>query len=147
MNASTKYEKWRGHPPDFTSRYRFYTPEEGGRQHLPGQYYRGDFMYAEDSPQDGIYMIHHEFTGEDGMVLPEATLPIPRSGTARMWIVVPEIRGKVHCRRIAEGTRYYIMEGSRRVGEGVVTGILGLHTNPTEPANKPCVATGDSASG
>lgn len=87
-------------------------------------------MYAGDKPEDGIYMIHHEFTDADGEVLSENTVPIPISGWARMWILVPEMRAEVHCKRISLGTRYYIMEGNRRVGEGIVTGILSLHTNP-----------------
>ncbi len=36
------YEAQRGHPADFLVTYRFYAEEEGGRPHLPTQYYRGE---------------------------------------------------------------------------------------------------------
>jgi hypothetical protein len=126
----SKYEEYQGHKADFEVAYRFYTMEKGGRKTLPGQYYRADFMYSEDKPEDGIYMIWHEFTDANGNVLPEDNNPVPISGKAKMWIAVPEMREKIHCKRIKIGTKYFIMEGSRKVGEGEVVNILDLHKNP-----------------
>ena len=80
--------------------------------------------------RDGIFMIHPEFIDEQGLVRPER-VPVPVSGLAAMWILIPEMRAKVHCIRIAEGVHGYFMEGSRRVAEAVVTRVLGLHSNPT----------------
>ena len=129
MNKS-KHEISFGHEADFFISYHFYHKEKGGRETPPAQYYRGDFMYGEDQPEGGIYMIHHEFCDEDGVVLDEETFPVPLSGYAKMWVVVPEMRTKVHCSRIKVGDKYFIMEGSRKVGEGKIERILGLHNNP-----------------
>ena len=131
------YAEIRGHPPDFEVRYRFFTREEGGRiSGPPWQHYRCDWAYADDDiSAAGIYMIHPEFTAEDGSILPEG-IPVPWSGTATMWILVPEMRAEIHRSRIAEGVRGYFMEGSHRVAEAVVTRVIGLHTNPNERPKK-----------
>ena len=123
------YEERRGHPADFLVDYRFYPAAEGGRPSAPGQYYRGDFMFFEDAPDGAIHMIHHEFLDEGGVIFPEATSPVPERGGALMWIVSPRTRSLVRG-RVEVGVRYFIMEGSRRVGEGVVTAVLGMRSNP-----------------
>jgi hypothetical protein len=87
-------------------------------------------MYASDKLEDGIYLIHHEFLDEKGEILEENDKPVPISGTARMWILIPEMRNEIHKNKINIGTRYFIMEGSRKVGEGEVTKILDLQINP-----------------
>ncbi len=127
------YADLRRHPADFEVRYRFYTPEEGGRQSGPAwQHYRCDWSYeGDDIAQTGIFMVHPEFTAEDGSVRPEG-LPVPWSGTATMWVLVPEMRGQVHQHRIREGVRAFFMEGSHRVAEAFVTRVLALHSNPVE---------------
>src|SRR5687768_6917942 len=110
------YAELRKHPADFEVRYRFFTQEEGGRISGPAwQHYRCDWAYADDDiTETGIYMIHPEFTAEDGSVLAEG-FPVPWSGTATMWILVPEMRAEIHRARIAEGVRGYFMGGSHRV--------------------------------
>jgi hypothetical protein len=117
------------HPPDVIAQYRFYTPEEGGRSSSPQQYYRGDFMYATDSIKDGIYMIYHEFIDSFGNVLPIDTFPVSIEGAAYLRILNPKMR-VIHRDRLCVGIEYFIMEGSRKVGKGIVTAIVGLHTNP-----------------
>ncbi len=129
------YEKLRGHPPDFEVCYRMYSPEEGGRKSgPPWQHYRCDWSYEGDDVQNsGLYMIHPEFLGESGEVLPEGQA-VPMSGVASMWVVVPEMRATVHRARIHAGVKGYFMEGPRRVGEAVVTRVIALGTNPSEVA-------------
>lgn len=130
------YAELRKHPADFEVRYRFFTHEEGGRISGPAwQHYRCDWAYADDVFESVIYMIHPEFTAEDGAVLAEG-FPVPWSGAATMWILVPEMRAEIHRARITEGVRGYFMEGSHRVAEAVVTRVLGLHTNPNEHLKK-----------
>jgi hypothetical protein len=123
------YEAQRGHPADFLVTYRFYAEGEGGRSCLPTQHYRGDFLFAEDDPSDGIWIIHHEFLDEDSAAI-ERGVVVPQQGQATMWIVFSATRARLRD-RIVVGTRYGIMEGSKQVGEGVVTALLGLHANPT----------------
>ena len=63
-------------------RYRFYTPEEGGRTMEPPYQgtYRSDWAYdGDDISRTGIHMIWPEFLGEDGLVLPDgAQVPVGR---------------------------------------------------------------------
>lgn len=125
------YESRRGHVQDFDVRYRFYSTEEGGRKSLPFQGYRCDFLYENEDPKvDSLYMIHPEFEDEHGALMLDIDRPVNREGTARMWILIPEMRGKVHRNRIKTGTKGFFMEGSRRVGEVEVTRVVGLMTNP-----------------
>lgn len=123
------YEDRTGHPPDFIARYRFYSAEEGGKHTAPRQGYRCDFLYDGDSVEDGLYMIWPEFVDLNGGVIPPDT-PAAAEGVARMWIVAPDLRAAVHRYRVRVGTRFYMMEGQQRVGEGEVAEVVGLHANP-----------------
>lgn len=116
------------YPADFEVRYRFFTPEEDGRfSGPPGQHYRGDWAYADDT--EALYMIHPEFLSPEGEVLSKGE-PVPFEGRATMWILIPERRAEIHRAKIQVGVRGYFMEGPKRVAEAVVTQILGLPTNP-----------------
>ncbi|WP_411347985.1 hypothetical protein [Paenibacillus sp. WLX2291] len=157
MDTRKSYEEVLGYPPDFRVRYRFYSPDEGGRRVLPWQGYRPDFAYEmpvknvpakqgdtpailerngkyNDVPPNVIlselYMIHPEFEDEQGAVILQIE-PVPSTGTASMWIVIPERRRQVHIHQIQIGTRAYMMEGARAVAEMEVIEIVGLHSNPT----------------
>ena len=127
--AMKTYERLRGHKSDFIVCYRLFSQSEGGRE-LTFQHLRCDFMYAGDKPENGIYMIHPELLNEAGQPL-EDDISVPLKWRASMWIVVPEMREKVHRSRIDVGTKGYFMEGSRKIGEVVVEKIVGLHENPT----------------
>jgi hypothetical protein len=126
----TPYEKLRGHPQDFNVTYRFYSVEEGGRSILPAQGYRCDFSYqGDDIEVTGIYMIHPEFEDNEGNLILDNSISVNKIGTARMWILIPEMREEAHKHRIKVGTKGYFMEGPRRVGEVEVIKIVGLHSN------------------
>lgn len=126
----TSYEKKLGHSADFKVTYRFYSKEEGGRVHLPFQGYRSDFWY-DNEDHKGVFMIFPEFEDIEGNVILENNVCVPQSGTARMWIVVPE-RRLYHREKIKIGLVGYFMEGSK-VGECKVIEILGLLNNPVHP--------------
>ena len=120
------------HPADFRVRYRFYTEDEGGRKLLPSQEYRSDFWYEhEDHKSIKLFAIWPEFEDEYGEVITEIERPIPLVGTARMWVVRPQMR-EHHCGKIQPGLKAYFMEGPRKVAECEIIEILGLQTNPTE---------------
>jgi hypothetical protein len=76
-------------------------------------------------------MIHPEFENQDGQVILYNDRPVPREGTALMWIMVPQLRG-YHSDRIKVGAMGYLDEGSERVAETTVIEIVGLATNPKE---------------
>ncbi|MGG4193425.1 MULTISPECIES: hypothetical protein [unclassified Paenibacillus] len=65
------YETLRKHPPDFLVKYRFFIPEEGGRQNLPYQGYRSDFAIESDFMNNTIDLrvIHPEFEDEFGNLI------------------------------------------------------------------------------
>ena len=128
----TPYQQRLGHPPDFKVKYRFYTKEEGGRQTIiPYQGYRSDFWYPHpDHPVNGIFMIWPEFEDAAGATILENDRSVEATGTANMWVIVPE-RRPYHYDKIQVGTKGYFMEGSLRVAECEVIEILGLKNNPT----------------
>jgi len=118
-------------PHDFVVRYRYYSPEEGGRYALPVQGIRSDFRYVDQKLNGtGVWMIWPEFEDEKGELILDRATPVPVSGTARMWIINPE-RRSFHQSRIAIGTKAYFMEG-RPVAECEVIAIVGLMENSTK---------------
>jgi hypothetical protein len=127
------YEKKLHHKADFRVKYRFYSTEEGGRKTLPFQGYRSDFWYEhpEHSRTNQIFMIWPEFEDEKGNLILTDTVPVQQTGTAKMWILVPEGRN-YHKSKIKVGLAGYFMEGSRRVAECEVIEIVDLLSNPTE---------------
>ena len=63
-----------------------------------------------------IFMIWPEFEDSSGNIILDDKIPVPFSGTARMWIISEE-RIQHHQDRITLGAVGYFMEGSRRVVE------------------------------
>ena len=126
------YEKKLGHIHDFKVRYRLYRPEEGGRK--TGVTYQGiryDFAYSDYGTKDfNVHMIWPEFENENGEIITEHFEMVRETGTARMWIVVDHMR-TIHRDKIKIGTKGFLMEASRRMGECEVIEINGLLTNST----------------
>jgi hypothetical protein len=107
-----------------------YTEEEGGRNRPVFQGLRCDFSYdGDDIKKTGIYMIHPEFEDEEGNVILDDEKPVPKEGTAKMWILIPEMRNEVHVKRIKAGVIGYFMEGSRIIAKAEVVETLGLYVN------------------
>lgn len=130
MEEWVPYEKVRNHPPDFRIKYQIYSEEEGGRKHPVFQGLRCDFAYDGDDIKDmEIFAIHPEFEDKYGNIILDRNLPVPIQGTARMWILFPEMRRQVHINRIKIGVIGYFMAGSRRLGQVEVIEIIGLNTN------------------
>ena len=128
-----KYEIRLEHPADFRVKFRFYTEEENGRKTLPYQGYRSDFWYEhpEHSGTNQIFMIWTEFENKNLEIVNESDIPINRTGTAQMWIMVPE-RRDYHVDKIKVGLKGCFMEGSRKVADCEVVELIGLKTNPRE---------------
>ncbi|MGF7029130.1 hypothetical protein J2T17_000035 [Paenibacillus mucilaginosus] len=130
MEVWVPYEKVRNHPPDFRVRYRLYSEEEGGRKNPVFQGLRCDFSYDGDNIKEtGIFAIHPEFEDDFGNVILDKSLPVSKQGTARMWILFPEMRRRVHVNRIKIGVIGYFMGGSRRLGQVEVIQVLGMNIN------------------
>lgn len=124
------YERTLNHKADFRVHYRFYLENEGGRKMLPFQGYRSDFWYEHPTHlnTNQIFMIWPEFENLHQEVILESNSSVPLSGTARMWIIIPE-RRLYHLDKITVGIKGYFMEGGRKVGECEVIEILGLAEN------------------
>jgi hypothetical protein len=115
-------------PADFDANIRIFKEDEGGRKSAPFNGVRWDLNYADDLPTAALYMIWPDFVDDVGVSLPTDTaLPIDTLLNARMHIVIDEMRSQLHRARLKIGTRFYCCEGPRRVAEGQVTRITGLH--------------------
>ena len=116
-------------PDDFEAQIRIFTEAQGGRKTAPFNGIRWDFAYhGEDIQKDSIFMIWPDFydTNNDSLSK-DQPLPLDEILMARMTIVSDEMRDEIHKRRIDVGTRFYCQEGEKRVAEGSVTRITGLH--------------------
>ena len=120
-----------GRPPDFRVSYRLYSSEEGGRRTPPHQHTRWDFRYDDKAISTGIFMIWPEALLPNGALVPAG--PIPAYGLANMFVLFPQSRA-LHRLHIRPGVRGYFMEGNRRVAVCEVVEVLGLLTNPVQPA-------------
>jgi hypothetical protein len=112
---------------DFEVRYRFFSPEEGGRKTGPAhQFYRSDWLYdGDDVFRDGIYAIYPIFLDDAGNIV-DPDIKVAVEGTAQMFILNDELRSTLHVKRIKPGVRGYFMEGPHRVAEAIVTKLLAI---------------------
>jgi hypothetical protein len=112
-------------PEDFRAMIRFFPLEEGGRRQYPNGV-RFDFQYQDD--KDNLYMIHPDFFDDNGDSYPEDRFfPLGEWLNARMYIVVAEMREKVHRHKLKIGQKFFCCDGSIHIAEGVVTEIVGLN--------------------
>ena len=112
---------------DFEAAIHSYTTAQGGRRTPAFNGIRWDFAYAEDQSPAPLYMIWPDFFAADGRSLPtDRSLPVDVELTARMVVLLDEMRAEVHRGRIAPGVRFFCHEGSKRVAAGVVTRVTGL---------------------
>jgi len=127
------YERRLRHRADFRVKYKFRNEENGGRKQLPYQGIRCDFSYF-DGQNDKIYMIWPEFEGDDGRIILEDNIPIPKEGTALMWILIPE-RRIIHRNNIKVGMECFFWEG-KVTADCEVIEIIDLLRNPVEQIKK-----------
>jgi len=115
---------------DFEATIRIYSTAEGGRRTPAFNGIRWDFTYADNSqPTVTLYMIWPDFFADGGQALPtDQPLPVGDELSARMLVLMDEMRAEVHRDKIAPGVRFFCHEGEKRVAEGVVTKITGLFT-------------------
>lgn len=99
---------------------------------LPYQGYRSDFWYdhSEHRETNHLFMIWPEFEDDNGDIILENSISVSVTGTARMWVIMPE-RRNYHLDKIHVGITGYFMEGSRRSAICEVIEILDLPNNPT----------------
>ncbi|MBK9526821.1 MAG: hypothetical protein IPO41_00470 [Acidobacteria bacterium] len=115
---------------DFEVRYRFLSPEEGGRKSGPPmQGFRSDWKYAQPTIEEleskQIWAIYPVFLDSDGELLPENTVANVE-GTARMFILNDDLRRTEHRHRIRVGTQGYFVEGPFPIALATVTRVVEL---------------------
>jgi hypothetical protein len=89
------------------------------------QGYRPD-LYYDDDQTDELCMIWSRFLDASGHELPDGAL-IPQVARAHFYIVNDDLKRTVHRKRLREGVRLHLCEGSNRVASGRVNKILSLH--------------------
>jgi hypothetical protein len=87
---------------------------------------RWGFCYADDKLPDGVEHDSHsdvfpEFVNDAGETIPD-TQPLSGTLKARMHIIFPNMV-PIHLNRVRVGTRFYCMEGLRKMASGIVTGV------------------------
>jgi hypothetical protein len=121
------YQDRNGGLPDFLVEYRFYTPDEGGRQSRPFQGYRSDLHYeGEDINEDGIYRIWPEFLNRDGSVIKDGNIQIPEAGRTYVWMFSLNERWEYHARNARPGRKCWFIEVSRKVAEAKIVEQIAL---------------------
>lgn len=125
------YEKRLGHKADFRVKYKFRSPEGGGRKTgEPYQGIRSDFSFVGET-ENKMYMIWPEFEDSEGNVLLYNDKSVPNSGTARMWIINNEMR-PFHYDKIKIGVKGNFREGAMFTADCEVIEVLDLKINPTK---------------
>ena len=116
---------------DFEARITILTEAQGGRKTPPVNGIRWDFLYAQDDPADGIFMIWPDFCDADGTSFSTDT---QLKGTlhARMHIARKEGIATHHQGKLQEGTEFYCVEGPKKVAKGVVTKLTGIEKHFSE---------------
>ncbi len=112
------------HKEAFEAEITILTESEGGRRSPPHNGIRWDFTYAENNPENKMYMIWPEFVDDNGDAIDRGVF-LEGTLKARMHIVSEKML-PLHVEKIHVGTEFYCMEGPKRVAHGVVTKVTGL---------------------
>lgn len=112
------------HPGAFEAEITIFTEQEGGRKTPPKNGIRWDLTYAENNPEGRMFMIWPEFIDENGDSI-DTGVPLTGKLKARIHIVVKEMM-EFHSGRISVGTKFFSMEGPKKVAKGVVTKVTGF---------------------
>ncbi|MEH6343460.1 MAG: hypothetical protein V7785_00110 [Bermanella sp.] len=112
------------HKDAFEAVITILTKSEGGRSCPPHNGIRWDFIYAENQPENTMYMIWPEFVDDNGDALDKG-LFLEGTLKARMHIFSEDMV-PLHAERISVGTKFYSVEGPKRVAYSIVTKITGL---------------------
>ena len=116
-------EEWVYSQPDFKAQLKAISQPATGLRSSLHQGLKLDLMYEGDVR--GAWMIHYALLDADENLLPEGTV-CESEVKAYFRVVNPELRVTVHRQRIKIGTQFYVVIGSHKVAQGVVTEVLRL---------------------
>lgn len=115
-------EEWVYKQPDFAAQLNPIPQPTTGIRSLLVQGIKLDFMYEED--ENRAWMIYYALLNSKGNLLSHRTV-CEQQVNAYFRILNPQLR-PIHKQRIKVGIRFYVVAGSYKVAEGVVTEVLHL---------------------
>jgi hypothetical protein len=114
------YENILAYKADFRVKYKFRSPDDGGRKTgEPYQGIRSDFSFIDS---DDLCMIYPEFEDCD------SDKPVPNSGYAKMFIITSNTRTLLYD-KIKVGVKGYFREGPMISADCEIIEILNLKEN------------------
>lgn len=116
-------EEWVYKQPDFAAQLKAIPQPKTGIRSLLRQGIKLDFMYEGD--ESVAWMIYYALLNAETNLLPQGTV-CGDEVKAYFRVLHPELRVKVHKQRIKPGIKFYVVVGSQKVAEGVVTEVLDL---------------------
>ncbi len=108
--------------PDFEAKIRLLTKQEGGRNSLPFQGYRSNFIYEGEDPHIQ-YSIWPEFLDANKMPIPIKEFITSNECFANFYIFDKITKESIHRGKIIVGVKFNMMEGARIIGKGTVTQV------------------------
>ncbi|AFY53910.1 hypothetical protein Riv7116_1345 [Rivularia sp. PCC 7116] len=115
-------EEWVYKKPDFAAQLNpIPQPKHGVRSFLV-QGIKLDFMYKED--ENRAWMIYYALLNSEGNLLSYRSV-CEQQVKAYFRVLNPQLRS-IHKQRIKPGIRFYVVVGSHKVAECVVTEVLHL---------------------
>jgi hypothetical protein len=116
-------EQWVYEQPDFAAQLKAISRQKTGLRASLRQGVKLDLMYEGD--ERSAWMIYYALLDAEGKLLPQGDVC---KGEVRAYFRVldPELRITVHKQRIQLGVKFYVVIGSNKVAEGVVTEVLYL---------------------
>lgn len=116
-------EEWVYERPDFAASLRAIPQPETVLRSSLRQGIKFDLMYEGD--ESGAWMIYYALLDGERRLLPHGVV-CQGEVKAYFRILNPELRATVHKQRVKPGIRFFVVVGSHKVAEGVVTEVLHL---------------------
>lgn len=116
-------EEWVYQQPDFAAQLKAISQPKTGICSLLRQGMKHDFKYEGD--KNRAWMIHYALLDAKRNLLSKGTL-CEGEVKAYFRVLNSELRLTVHKQRIQPGIKFYVVAGSYKIAEGVVTEVLHL---------------------
>lgn len=126
-NIYTPVSQLGGQPPDCELEYEFDIAPELSHVRLR-QGIRCEFLYEGDDPKlDGVHLVLLEFLDANGKIITDKTQPLSKSGRVLATFAMPEIRARIHQRRLKKGGRGFLTVSGWRLAKVLVSELVALN--------------------
>jgi hypothetical protein len=116
-------EEWVYERPDFAASLQAIPQPETDLRSSLRQGIKLDLMYKGD--ESGAWMIYYALLDEERRLLSQGVV-CHSEVKAYFRVLNPELRLTVHKQRVKPGIRFFVVVGSHKVAEGIVTEVLHL---------------------